>query len=73
MESSNEFFQISGVDFSGIESTFNSTFTKVDTEMDTLITKLNEVLNSYSELRDVLQKLFNTDLAKQLSDILGAK
>ena len=71
LSSSNDFFQISGVDFSNIESSFDTTFNKVNTELESLINKLDATITSYAELTSVLQQLFNSDLASQLSNLLN--
>ena len=70
LTSSNDFFQVSGVDFSSIESTFRQTFAKVNSEMNSLIEKLDSTINNYEQLTNILKQLFNKQLLSELNNLL---
>ncbi len=72
LTSSQQCFQVAGLDFSQIESSFNTTFNTVNTNLQGLVLLLNnDVIRNYSEVSEALKKLFNTDLAKQLESLLS--
>ena len=66
--------QVSGIDYSQIESIFSSTYTQLNKDYEELINVLNNtVIANYTELAEAIRKMFNQDFATKLNGILGLK
>ena len=72
LENSSSCFAISGLDFTTIQSTFDSTFKAIDANFDSLITVLeSDVIKNYLELISTIRRMFGQEFASKMSELLG--
>ena len=72
LESSQQCFQVSGVNYSSLISIFDSTFNSLDSNFEALINVLqNNVIKNYSELAVAIKKMFDDNFADKLMSLLG--
>ena len=74
LESSSYCFSVSGLDYSSIISAFDNTFRIIDARFESLINVLeNNVIKNYSELTIAIRKMFDSEFASKISELLNFK
>ena len=72
LEKSMGCIQVSGLDYLTIISVFDDTFHSLENNFDRLIDVLeNDVIKNYSELAVALKKMFGSDFASRLTELLN--
>ncbi len=74
LESSSSCFSVSGLSYDNIISSFDKTFKELNSNFNTLIDVLDKnVIQNYSELAIAIKKMFGTDFAKKMSELLDLR
>jgi len=74
LESSQQCFQVAGLDYSSITGAIDNTFKTLNTNLTSLIDVLeNDVIKNYDELLDALRQKFGAQFASQMQSLLGLR
>jgi hypothetical protein len=72
LEESKSYIKVSGLDFSAMESSFKTLFTNLNTQMNELSDVItNSVIPNYEFGADAVVKMFNSEFASQMQELLS--